>query len=108
LAQYNRPQRDAAKREIRRLIVEEGFSYQQCEEYLKIPHRTFQRYVADIFKHDNEVLASRISDEEIFTQFNICIERLTLQRQAILHTIANSPAADFKSRVDAHHLAATL
>jgi hypothetical protein len=108
VAEYRKPQRDATKREIRRLIVEEGLSYQQCIERLKIPRRTFERYVADIFKHDNQLLASRVSDDQIFTQFNICIERLTKQRQDILDGIANNPAADWKARVDAHHLVATI
>jgi hypothetical protein len=88
--------------------VEEGLSYRQCIECLKIPERTFKRYVADIFKHDNEVLASRFSDDQIFTEFNICIERLTKLRQEVLDGIANNENADWKARVEAHHLAATI
>jgi hypothetical protein len=101
-------ERDAAKREIRRLIVEEGLSYRQCIERLKIPQRTFDRYIAEIFEHDNQALASKLSDDQIFTQFNICIERLTRQRQDILEQIANNEKADWKARVDAHHLASTI
>jgi hypothetical protein len=108
LAQYRIAERDAAKCEIRRLLVEEGLSYRQCIECLKIPERTFKRYVADIFKHDNEVLASRFSDDQIFTEFNICIERLTKLRQEVLDGIANNENADWKARVEAPHLAATI
>jgi hypothetical protein len=44
----------------------------------------------------------------MLTQLNLSFERLTTQRKQILDGIANNPAADWKARVAAHHLAAEI
>jgi hypothetical protein len=87
---------------------DDGLSYHQIMERLGLPQRTFQRYISEIFDHDNRLLVQTIYDEEALTQMSICKERLIKQRQEILEEIANNPNADFKARVQAHHLAGEI
>jgi hypothetical protein len=55
-----------------------------------------------------QMLVQRISDEEALTQMILCRERLLKQRQNILDGIANNPKADYRARVEAHHLAGEI
>jgi hypothetical protein len=53
---YKKPARERAKRQTRCLIVDEGLSNQQISERLNIPLRTVERYVADIYTSDSQVM----------------------------------------------------
>jgi hypothetical protein len=107
-AHYNKPLREEAKRQIRRLLVDEGLSYHAIMEKLQLPQRTFHRYVSEIFDYDRRLIANTISDEEALNQMVLCEQRLLRQRQQILDGIANNTAADYKARVEAHHLAGEI
>lgn len=105
---YKKPARERAKRQIRCLIVDEGLSNQQISERLNIPLRTVERYVADIYTSDSQVIAGLRGDDEAAMQFSICKDRLDKQRQDIINNIASNPNAPFKDRVAAYHLACEL
>ncbi len=77
-------------------------------EHLGIPLRTVERYVADLYAHDNAILAQIHDPETLLTQANICLERLLQQRQDVLEGVGNNQDAPHKDRVAAHHLAAEL
>ena len=83
-------------------------SNRAISEHLGIPVRTVERYVADLYEHDNILLAHAHDTQTILTQANICVERLLQQRNEVLEGIANNPSAPFKDRVAAHNLAAEL
>jgi transcriptional regulator with XRE-family HTH domain len=104
---YHIPKRELMKREIRRLVVEKGLTNKQLCETLNISDRTARRYLAQIFKEDNELLL-RPSVDELATQANIFKEQLAMQRQQVLDGIANNENADFDTRIAAHDLAANM
>jgi light-regulated signal transduction histidine kinase (bacteriophytochrome) len=108
LAGYHKPARETAKREIRRLIVEENKTNQEISSQLKIPLRSVQRYVAAIYKDDNNLLIDP-SNTQALTQLNIAIERLSLLVQTILEEVTNAPSdTPLKDKVDAWHLAGEI
>ena len=61
---YKKPKREIAKRDIRRLIVEEGLTNNQISERLNVPLRTIERYISEIYEHDNQLLQSLNSSVE--------------------------------------------
>ena len=75
---------------------------------LHLSPRTFYRYLSAVFADDRRLIAENISDEEALNQMAICRDRLLKQRRDILEQIANSPDADFKARIAAHHLAGEI
>jgi hypothetical protein len=107
-ASYKKPKREIAKREIRSLIVDEGFTNRQISERLNIPQRTVERYISELYEHDNQILASLYSATEMLTTWNICKDRLDHHRQEILANIARNPNAPFKDRIAAWHLICEL
>jgi hypothetical protein len=101
---YKKPRRDIAKREIRRLIFDEGITNRQISERLNILERSVERYVSELYEHDNQLLAGLNSDTEILTAWSICKDRLDHHRQEILANIARNPNAPFKDRMAAWHI----
>jgi hypothetical protein len=102
---YHKP-----KREIRRLIIEEGLTNRQISERTNIPQRTVERYVSELYKYDNQLLAglNDNAEEEALTAWNICKERMAHYRQEILTSIARNPNAPFKDRMAAWHIICEL
>jgi AraC-like DNA-binding protein len=105
---YNKPKRMQAMQEIRRLLVVEGYTYDEIMQQLNLAPRTFYRYLSAVFADDRRLIAENISDEEALNQIATCRDRLLKQRRDILEQIANSPDADFKARIAAHHLAGEI
>src|SRR5215213_3374605 len=105
---YEKPKRDIAKREIRRLIIDQGLTNRQISEQLDIPQRTVERYIGQLYQHDNELLAGLNSDKEMLITQNICRERMTHYRQEIIENIARNKDAPFKDRLAAWHLICEL
>ena len=102
------PRRELAKKEIHRLIVEEGLSNSQLCERLQIPRRTLERYLHEIFQEDNDILL-RPTAEDVAMQANLFIERLLVQRQHLLKEIAYNPAIqDASAKIAAHELAVDM
>jgi cell envelope opacity-associated protein A len=102
------PLRELAKKEIHRLIVEEGLSNSQLCERLQIPRRTLERYLHEIFQEDNDILL-RPTAEDVAMQANLFIERLLVQRQHLLKEIAYNPdVKDADAKIAAHELAADM
>ncbi len=97
--------REWAKKEIHRLIVEEGLSNSQLCERLQIPRRTLERYLHEIFQEDNDILL-RPTAQDVAMQANLFIGRLLVQRQHLLKEIAYNPdVKDANAKVAAHELA---
>ena len=102
------PRRELAKKEIHRLIVEEGLTNSQLCERLQIPRRTLERYLHEIFQEDNDILL-RPTAEDVAMQANLFIERLLVQRQHLLKEIAYNPdVKDADAKIAAHELAADM
>lgn len=53
-------------------------------EELGIPMGTVERYVADLYEHDNILLAHAHDTQTILTQANICVEHLLQQRNEVI------------------------
>jgi hypothetical protein len=92
---YWKPLRDDAIREIRRLVIEESYTPTEVMEQLKIPPRTFQRYLHEAFAPEREVLANRLTDDEVLNQLAILESRLTKSRRDIIN-MAKDPTMDAK------------
>jgi len=92
---YFKPLREEAKRQIRRLIIEEGYTPTEAMYELNIPMRTFQRYLNEAFLPERQVLARRLTDDEVLNQLAILESRLTKSRRDIINA-ANDPNVDPK------------
>jgi transcriptional regulator with XRE-family HTH domain len=103
---YKIPRRELAKREIRRLVIQEGLSGPQIAARLSIPTRTVTRYLQEIYRDDNELLM-KPSVEELTTLLNIFRDRIDKQRLEVL-AIANDPDVEACDRLEAHDFAASL
>jgi AraC-like DNA-binding protein len=103
---YKIPRRELAKREIRRLIIEEGLTNLQISERLNISERTVRRYTTDIFKKDSQVLINP-AVEDIANQVSVFKERLARQYQDVI-SIARNPDVEYETQLAAHDLAANI
>jgi hypothetical protein len=77
-------------------------------EQLKIPERTFQRYYSQAFIAERQLLAKKLTDEEVLNQLAVLEARLSKQRRQLLTTIANDNKVDPRARVNAHHAAGVM
>jgi hypothetical protein len=105
---YHKPRRDIASKEIRRLIVDQGLTNRQISERLNIPEKTIERYISNLYKHDNQLLSSLKSDEDMLVSWSILRDRLDHHRQEILANIARNPKATFMEQIKAWHLVCEL
>lgn len=105
---YKKPKRDIAKREIRRLIVDEGLTNRQISERLKIPIRSIERYISEVYTYDNQLLSSLNSNRDMLISWSILRDRLDHHRQEILANIARNPNALFADQIKAWHLICEL
>jgi hypothetical protein len=105
--QYNKPLREEAKRQIRRLIIEEGYTPHETMEILNIPRRTFQRYLSEAFLLERQVLSRRLTDEEVLNQLAFLEARISKQRRDLL-SLANDKDTDGKTRIAAHKTASEM
>jgi hypothetical protein len=92
---YFKPLREEAKRQIRRLIIEEGYTPTEAMYELNIPRRTFQRYLNEAFLPERQVLARRLTDDEVLNQLAILESRLTKSRRDIIN-LTKDPTIDSK------------
>ena len=102
--QYNKPLREEAKRQIRRLIIEEGYTPHETMEILNIPRRTFQRYLSEAFLLERQVLSRKLTDEEVLNQLAFLEARISKQRRDLL-ALANDKDTDGKTRIATHKTA---
>jgi DNA-binding transcriptional regulator LsrR (DeoR family) len=79
--------RELAKREIHRLVINEGLTNAQLCQRLNIPRRTLERYLHEIFQEDSEILM-KPTVEEIAMGTAKFKEFLMKRMQAVL-TIAD-------------------
>jgi hypothetical protein len=105
---YKKPRRDIALREIRRLIINESLTNRQISERLNIPLRTIERYIHELYEHDNELLAGLNSDEQVLTATNLCQDRMIHYKQEILANICHNKEAPFKDQLAGWHLVCEL
>lgn len=92
---YIKPFRNQAIEEIRRLIVQEGYTPLETMNMLKIPPRTFRRYMHEAFAPERQILATKLTAEEVLNQLAILESRLTKTRRDLINT-ANDPNVDPK------------
>jgi hypothetical protein len=92
---YIEPFRNQAIEEIRRLIVQEGYTPLETMNMLKIPPRTFRRYMHEAFAPERQILATKLTAEEVLNQLAILESRLTKTRRDLINT-ANDPNMDPK------------
>jgi AraC-like DNA-binding protein len=103
---YLKPLREQAMRQIRKFIIDEGYTPSEVMQRLKIPSRTFQRYLHQAFAPERKVLATRLTDDEVLNQLAILESRLTKSRRDIIN-MAKDPTIDSKrltAIVAAYHL----
>jgi hypothetical protein len=74
---YIKPFRNQSIEEIRRLIVQEGYTPLETMHKLKIPPRTFRRYMHEAFAPERQILATKLTAEEVLNQLAILESRLT-------------------------------
>jgi hypothetical protein len=104
---YKKPLREEAKRQIRRLIIDEGYTPHETMEILNIPRRTFQRYLSEAFLLERQVLSRRLTDKEVLNQLAFFEARISKQRRDLL-ALANDKNADGKTRIVAHKTASEM
>ncbi len=104
---YNKPLREEAKRQIRRLIIDEGYTTHEAMEILNIPRRTFQRYLSEAFLLERQVLSRRLTDDEVLNQLAFLEARISKQRRDLL-ALANDKDTDGKTRIAAHKAASEM
>jgi hypothetical protein len=98
---YNKPLREEAKRQIRKLAFEEGYTINEIKDQLNFPPRTFQRYVHEVFAEVRDILANKLTDDDVLNQFAILEGRLLSQRRELL-VMASDKTIDPIARVKAH------
>jgi hypothetical protein len=104
---YNKPLREEAKRQIRKLAFEEGYTINEIKDQLNFPPRTFQRYVSEAFAEYRDALAKKLTDDEVLNQLAILEGRLSAQRRELL-AIARNKGIDSMARIKAHTEAADM
>lgn len=92
---YIKPFKNQAIEEIRRLIVQEGYTPLETMHQLKTPPRTFRRYMHEAFAPERQILATKLTAEEVLNQLAILESRLTKTRRDLINT-ANDPNVDPK------------
>jgi hypothetical protein len=94
-------------RNIRDLLIK-GHSYSDIMTQLDLTPRTFYRLLSAVFQDDRCLLAENVNDNEVLNQMAQCKDRLLKQRLDLLDGVANNPKADWRARVEAHHLAGEM
>jgi hypothetical protein len=103
---YQIPRKQAAMREIRRLIVNEGLTNMAICEKLQLPRRTLERYLHEMFAHDSQLLMAP-SAQDIASQVAIFKERLARQYEDVI-SIARNSEAEFDIKLAAIDLACNI
>ena len=104
---YKKPLREEAKRQIRRLIFDEGYTTHETMGILNIPRRTFQRYLSEAFLPERQLLSRRLTDDEVLNQLAFFEARISKQRRDLL-ALANEKNTDGKIRIAAHKAASEM
>jgi hypothetical protein len=104
---YKKPLREEAKRQIRRLIIGEGYTTHETMEILNIPRRTFKRYLSEAFLPESQLLSRRLTDDEVLNQLAFLEARISKQRRDLL-ALANDKNTDGKTRIAAHKAASKM
>jgi hypothetical protein len=104
---YEKPLREEAKRQIRRLIIDEGYTTYETMEILNIPRRTFQRYLSEAFLPERQLLSRKLTDDEVLNQLAFFEARISKQRRDLL-ALANDKNTDGKTRIVAHKAATEM
>jgi hypothetical protein len=92
---YLKPKREDAYALIKRMIVYEGYSEQEVKDRLKIPARTFERYLHDAFAAERQALMVSVSTEDILTHVAVMENRLSKDRRDLIAAIKD-PSIDPK------------
>ena len=72
---YNKPARELGKRELHRLLISEGLTFNQLHERTGIPKRTLSRWLSQMYKEDNALLITP-TKEQVALATSIYKERL--------------------------------
>jgi hypothetical protein len=104
---YNKPNRELAKSEIRRLVIDEGYTYREVMDALKLPERTFQRYFSDAFIAEREQLATKLTDDVVLSQLAILEGRISRRYRSLL-AMCNDKTVDPVARIKANDTAVAM
>jgi hypothetical protein len=102
---YNIARRAWAKRQIADLLTN-GFTTRQVVEKLQLPQRTVERYRAELFQDDFDIINRRTRQQQEIS-VNIFLERLSRLYQRAL-SIAYSPNVEPETQLSALDLCANL
>jgi hypothetical protein len=91
--------------EIRRLIVSESLTDYQIADRLGIPLRSVERYKAELFLKDPDLLEREVNSESVVIDMKICYEKFAWTEQDIKERLAAIPKDELSYEViDAHKL----
>lgn len=97
---YRIPKRELAKKEVRRLKIEECLTNAEITATTGIPDKSIRRYLQEIYAQENDVLQHPTS-EELACDVAIFKEKATRQIRQVLE-IANDKNCEADMRLAAH------
>ena len=62
-------------------MIEEGYTTSEAREQFNILQHTFQRYISEAFIAERQLLAKRLTDEEVLNQLAVLEARISKQRR---------------------------
>jgi hypothetical protein len=107
---YLKPTRQNAIDLIKRKIIDENYSPEEVRDMLKIPDRSFQRYLHMAFEPEKEAYVKSVGTTNVLDRVAIMEGRLTKDRRDLINLIHN-PNIDPKQLlaiVEAYKLASSL
>ena len=104
-----KPRRELAKNEIRRLLISECLTNKEIAAHINIHLRSVETDIAEIYDHDNKLIANINSNEQVLTDMNIARERLAAHKQEMLQDMReNYKDTPLKHKVEFWHLICEL
>jgi hypothetical protein len=107
---YLKPSRDNAVAMIKRMIVEENYSPDEVRDQLKIPARSFQRYLHLAFEEEREGYVKSVGSTRVLDRIAVVEARLNKDRRDLIN-LANDEKIEPKrlqAAVEAYKVAGAL
>jgi hypothetical protein len=84
---YIKPSRDNAVAVIKRMIIEEGYSPEEVRDQLKIPDRSFERYMHVAFASEKQAYIKSVGTTDVLHRVSIAEARLSKDRRDLINLI---------------------
>jgi hypothetical protein len=81
---YVKPTRDNAIAVIKKMIIEDNYSPNEVQELLKIPTRSFKRYLHQAFSVEKEALVESIATTDMLRHVAVVEARIERDRRALI------------------------